>query len=133
MELYTIKQAAEELNVSTVTARKWLGDPDDMERLPNGNTVFLYSPCKVCAAGKAIISAHAEKTPKGYRKCRSCPAICKPEELINGKCADCKAFDLCRKYCCPDLCCKHLDQRRVCKFAAAFERVCKKFQEKDSV
>lgn len=129
--LITLTEATKQMHVTKRTARKWLGDPQDTTTI-NGKTNFLYDSDLVSQTHAAMEKVHAELKERctGLRQCRSCEHRCKPEELTNGKCKDCRAFDICRRFCCPDLCAKCIDAGRVCAFAAAFERVIEKFSEK---
>lgn len=131
MEHINIKDAAKLLKVSVVTARKYISAPVSIVTIANGNEMFLYDRSEVEQIKARLEKERSEKQKcdPDVRKCRSCDCRMSRKEMVNGKCPDCKAFDLCRKYCCPDLCAKCLDENRVCKMAAAFQRVCERFKK----
>lgn len=135
MAYINIKDAAKLLQVSVVTARKYISAPASIVTLANGNEMYLYDRAEVERIKERLEKERSakKKSDPDVRKCRSCDCRMSRKEMVNGKCPDCKAFDLCRKYCCPDLCAKCLDENRVCKMAAAFQRVCERFKKEKTV
>jgi hypothetical protein len=126
--LITLSAATKTMHVTKRTARKWLGEPKEIQSI-KGKTNFLYEQDYVCDTQARMEKAHNEKKERcpGLRQCRSCNQRCKPEEMTNGKCKDCRAFDLCRSFCCPDLLSKHVNQERVGAFTTALKKVLEKF------
>lgn len=91
-EVYVdICRAAEILNVSTVTARKLLGKPDKVESTKYNLPHYLYSFPKILNA----IDKRQQNAKKKYCDvCRKCHIRCNTDDLIGGRCMQCRA-DLC--------------------------------------
>lgn len=84
----TICEASNILHVSTVTARKMAGKPDKVSRTKYNLPLFLYDREKILSLrdeqNKKVIVRQCEK-------CRICHRKLQKEELVGGRCKQCRA------------------------------------------
>lgn len=85
-----ICKAAEMLNVSVVTARKLLGKPDKVISTKYNLPHYLYTEDRLQIA----IDKRKEKQFSKCEMCRMCHVRKKKDDLIGGRCQQCRA-DMC--------------------------------------
>lgn len=96
--MVTIQQAAEMLNTSIVTARKWLGSPDQIEPNKFNRPRFLYARKRVQAEAQKQNKV-SSCTQQG-EMCRICRERHCPAEMVGGRCHQCRANLCLLNFCC---------------------------------
>lgn len=125
MELMTAKEAAQELKLSYMQTRIYLGDPYDFEICANGRKRLLYTRERVEEIKKrhAEMLAEKEKT-KGTRKCYQCGSRVAPNDLTSGICSRCQAFKLVKNFVCHgDYIHSVIDHNRIACVQEAVDRL----------
>ena len=95
---YTIREAAETLGVSIVTARKMLGKPDKIDRTKYNLPKHLYAIPRV-EEEKQKQSKKSDTEPAS-EKCRICHCVTCKERLKGGRCDSCRARNCLLSFCC---------------------------------
>lgn len=96
-----IYEVAEILNVSTVTARKLAGKPDIISSTKYNLPLFHYRKEKILSIAE---KRKMKDCCKPCEKCRICHQKLEKEELVGGRCKQCRA-DLCVANFCQKKCC----------------------------
>lgn len=101
-ELYLdIYEVAEILNVTTVTARKLAGKPDVITKTKYNLPLFHYRKEKILSIAE---KRKMKERCKGCEKCRICHSKLAKDDLVGGRCKQCRA-DLCVMNFCQNRCC----------------------------
>lgn len=101
MEIYIdICEVSEILKVSVVTARKLAGDPDKVTKTKYNLPLFLYDKKRIVAIAE---ERKAKSICKLCERCRICHAKLKKDDLVGGRCQQCRA-DLCVMNFCLNKC-----------------------------
>lgn len=102
MEIYIdICEVSEILKVSVVTARKLAGDPDKVTKTKYNLPLFLYDKKRIVAIAE---ERKAKSICKLCERCRICHSKLAKDDLVGGRCKQCRA-DFCVINFCQNRCC----------------------------
>lgn len=97
---YTIREAADTLGVSVVTARKMLGKPDRIERTKYNLPKHLYAIQRVDEVKQKQSEKKSVPSVPSSEKCRMCHCVTCKDRLKGGRCDSCRARNCLLSFCC---------------------------------
>lgn len=123
-ELVDVAQAASILGLRGTQARAILGEPDDVDIIPSGQTKYLFRRCRVEELRRRRECERCKRQQdKGKRSCYHCRNRFPECELTSGLCASCQAVKLVKNFACHGNCCNcEVDCSRIRILAGALAK-----------